>query len=114
MKEIIIGYKRYRLCENAFDMNDKRFMLFKQYLLQTFEQMDKPVFASLYAKFKTNADAGKHSDNIIEMENFRMAIELKQLDFDAYSFCFSLLCLGEGEESDNVDENFHIQKLEIM
>lgn len=114
MKPITIGTKEYRLIENLFDINDERFNVFKQYFLQTLEGMDKPLFAATFSKYIAFVNAGKHSDGIIEWHNFKKAIELKELNYDAYSFCFALLCLNKDEDQKDCSEATQLRKLEEL
>lgn len=114
MKKIKIGKKEYSLCENIFDINDERFNMFKQYFLQVIEKLDKPLFIETFAKYVKYHDAGQHSDGLIEWYNFKKAIDLKQLDYDAYSFCFCLICLNQNEDQRNLSEDYQLEKLKEL
>jgi hypothetical protein len=109
MKKILIGTKEYKLMDSLFDMGDQRFNVFKQHLLQTFESMDKPMFLVSYAKVLDYFNKGQHADGIIELNNFKKAIDLKELNYDAFSFCFCLLILSEGEDMNDTSEFTHIE-----
>ncbi len=52
MKTINIGETEYSLCENMSDIYDSRFMTFKQYLLQSIEKIDKPLFQATMQRWK--------------------------------------------------------------
>ncbi len=109
MKKITIGTKEYKMMDNLFDMGDLRFNVFKQHLLQIFENMDKPMFITTYAKVLDYFNKGQHADGIIELNNFKKAIDLKELNYDAYSFCFCLLIQIEGEDMNDTSEFTQIE-----
>ena len=50
MKETTIGKKKYKRMEGIFDIGDERFLVFKQYMLQSFEDVDKPSFLLMHNK----------------------------------------------------------------
>lgn len=114
MKKITIGKQEYELMQNPFDINDERFVVFKQHLLQVFENLNKPLFAETYSKCISNFNAGQHADTVIELTNFKKAIELKELNYDAYSICFALICLEKGEDQKDCSTSHQIDKLERM
>ncbi len=109
MKKIKIGEKEYKMMDSLFDMGDQRFTVFKQHLLQTFENIDKPLFLVTYAKIMDNFNKGQHADGIIELHNFKKAIDLKDLNYDAYSFCFCLLILTDGEDMNDTSDLTQIE-----
>lgn len=114
MKTITIGKKEYKIIESIFDINDERFTVFKQYLLQVFENLDKPSFVATFQKYVTLSNAGQHAEGLIEWYNFKKAVELQEVNYDAYSFCFALLCLEEGENQRDTSKATHLKKLEEM
>lgn len=114
MKAIKHGKKEFKLIETMFDMNDKRFHEFKKYFLQVIEKMDNTSFAVTLAKYKELYDKGLHSDAFIELYNFNKSIQLKEVDYDAYSFCYCLLCLEEGEDQEVINEEEQLKKLKFL
>jgi hypothetical protein len=104
MKKITIGNKEYKLMESAFDIGDQRFVVFKQYILQVFENIDKPLFLQTYAKCMAFHNKNQHADVVIELNDFKRAMDLKELNYDAYSFCFCLLVLTDGEDMNDTTE----------
>jgi hypothetical protein len=46
-----------------------------------------------------------------EFENYRHAIEYEKYNDDALSKCFALICLEDGEDQTNTDENYLSEKL---
>lgn len=114
MKKVKIGNLEYDRIENMFDINDERFVVFKQYLLQVFESIDKPLFLASYSRYVSFHNSGQHADGLIEWHNFKKAIELKELSYDAYSFCFALLHLEKDEDQRTTSSDFHLRKLEKM
>lgn len=114
MKEIKIGKKEYDLMQTPFDIGDERFNVFKQYILQSFDNIDKPLWKSLFSKCKAHYNSNQHSDIIIEMFNFDKSIEIKDFNYDAYSICFALICLEKGEEQSDFGTDRQLRKLEEM
>lgn len=114
MKTIKIGKEEFQLMQTPFDINDERFVVFKQHFLQVFESIDKPLFAATYSKCMGFHNQGLHSDVVIELTNFKKAIDLKELNYDAYSICFALLCLEKGEDPKELSTAKHLDKLERM
>lgn len=114
MKKINIGNLEYNLIENLFDISDERFTVFKQWLLQVFEQIDRPLFAASFSKYVTYHNAGQHADGLIEWYNFKKGSELRELNYDAYSFCFALLCIAEGENQNDCSKGTQLEKLAAM
>jgi hypothetical protein len=88
--------------------------VFKQYLLQTFEGLDKPLFSSTYGKVTGYFDNGQYADAMIELHNFKKATELAELNYDAISICFALLHLGKDEEQQDVSSDKQELKLHAM
>jgi len=114
MKKLKIGKKEYHLFENLFDISDERFNVFKSYLLQIFENLDNPSFITTFNKYVAFFNNGNHADGLIEWYNFRKAIELKGLNYDAYSMCFALMCMKEGEDQKDFSANIQLEKLKEM
>jgi len=114
MKDITIGKLKYKRIETLFDINDERFNVFKQYLLQTFEGLDKPVFSATYSKVVGYFDKGQYADAMIELHNFKKAIELTEMNYDATSFCFALLTLSPDENQNDISSDFQESKLNAM
>ncbi len=114
MKDVKIGKVIYQKIETLFDINDERFNVFKQYLLQTFERMDKPIFMEAYSRIISYFDKGQHADAIIELHNFKKAVELDEFNYDAYGYCFALLHLEKDEEQHETGTDKQIKKLHNM
>ncbi len=105
---------KYQLMQTPFDIGDKRFVAFKQYFLQTIEGLDKPSFLAEFERYKSLHDQGKHGDALISWHNFKTALELKEQNYDAYSICFCLLLLAEGEDMNDTDTSKQLKKLESL
>lgn len=114
MKNVKIGTKEYRVMETLFDMGDQRFNVFKQHILQAFEDIDKPLFLATYQKVITYFNQGQNADAIIELHNFKKALDLKPFNYDAYSFCFCLMVLNEGEDMNDTTDATQLPKMEDM
>lgn len=114
MKEYKFGKKKFNIIETMFDINDKRFHEFKKYFVQVIEKMDVPAFSETFAKYKNHFDNGRHADGFIEWYNFKKATQLKELDYDAYSFCFALLCLYPDENQQDISEDYQHKKLDYL
>lgn len=114
MKPFKLGKKEYTQIETMFDINDYRFMIFKQYILQTIENIDKPVFLQTYSKYMAYLNAGEHAQGFLEWNNFKKSIELKELNHDAMGICFALLCLEKDEDQQECSKEIQIKKLDEM
>jgi DNA-directed RNA polymerase len=106
--------KEYKRMENLFDIGDERFVVFKQWLLQVFENIDKPSFIEMYSRIVRNFNANDSYKIMVELENFKKSLELKNLNYDAYSFCFALLHLQEGELQSMTGSEYQLKKLAEM
>jgi len=105
----------YNICSDVFDLNDQRHMTFKQYLLQAMEHIDEGLFEASYERFRAAFNKGDYSQGLIEMTNFKVALEQKELlTHDACSMCFSLICLDKDEDQMNIDEGPLQEKLNRM
>lgn len=113
MKKVKIGEKEYNRLENLFDINDERFLIFKQYMLQVFENIDKPNFLVMHNKVIKHFNANDNYKIIIELENFKKALEMRDLDYDAYSVCFALIHLDIEEKEDLNDYDTDKQLLKL-
>lgn len=114
MKTVKFGSEEFQQMETLFDMGDERFNVFRQYLLQVFEKIDKPSFLVTFNNYVRAVNDGRHSDGIVEWYNFKKAQELKDLNYDAYSFCFALLHLEQGEGQRELSSDKQLKKLERM
>lgn len=114
MTTITIGNKEYKLIQSIMDINDERFNVFKQHLLQVFEEMDKASFTRTFEKCIKLHNQGLHAEAIIEWYNFKKATELQTLNYDAYSFCFALLCLDKDEDQRDCSDSTQLKKLDEM
>lgn len=114
MKKVKIGKKEYDQMEDVFDMNDERFYMFKTYILQSIQSLDKPLFLQAYSKIMALMNEGKYSDAIIELYNFKKAIELEEVNFDAYSICFALIHLEKDEDQRDLSQSTQENKLHEM
>jgi hypothetical protein len=114
MKSIKIGSKEYDLMQTPFDIGDERAVIFRQFLNQTFELNDNSLWKTTWARCKAYFNSGQQADGIIELYNFDKAVELKELNYDAYSICFCLITLQKGEEQKDFGLNFQLKKLEEM
>lgn len=111
MKKITIGTKEWLLCEDVYDINDKRFNYFKMYLLKSLEGIDRPLFYESLQKAIDFVNKHKYVEAVAVMQNYGQAIEHDGYNEDALSKCFALICLYENEDQLNVDENFLNDKL---
>lgn len=114
MKFINIGTRTYRLMEDVYDINDKRFNHFKMYLLKSLEGIDRPLFAETHAKATDLMNNHKYLQANGLYENYLRAIELDGYNEDAISKCFALICLDDDEDQVNTDEMLLNKKLETM
>ena len=111
MKQIKIGKADYTLLESVNDINDKRFIVFKMYLLLSLEGIDRPLFRVTMEKAMAHFNHQRYIQAWGEFENYSHAIEYEKYNDDALSKCFALICLEQGEDQANTDDNFLIEKL---
>lgn len=114
MIKINIGEGEYSLMESVEDINDKRFVFFKAYLLKSLEGIDRPLFKATMERATEFFNKQKLVQAIGEFQNYQHAIEYESYNEDALSKCFALICLESGEDQLNVDDNFLQEKLERM
>ena len=100
--------------ESPFDIGDERFTIFKQNFLQVFENLDKASFNLTFAKYISFFNSGNHADALIEWHNFKKSIDLKELNYDAYSYCFALITLSENEDQKDFSSDIQLKKLQQM
>src|SRR5687768_12518789 len=111
MKDVILGGETYQQIETPFEIGDERFNVFKRAFLQISEDMGQPAFQTLYDKLKAHLNAGNQFDAVIELDNFKKSIELKSLNYDAFTYCFSLITLQQGELQKDFDNNYQEKKI---
>jgi hypothetical protein len=114
MKKIKIGDSTYDLLESVVDINDKRFIFFKAYLLKSLEGIDRPLLKATMDKVIEFFNQNRYMQAFGEMQNYQRAIEYEDYNDDALSKCFALICLEEGEDQLNVDDNFLSEKLKRL
>ena len=114
MIKIKIGEAEYRLMESVEDINDKRFLYFKMYLLESLEGIDRPLFKTTMEKATEFFNKSKLLQAMGEFQNYQHSIEYEKYNDDALSKCFALICLEDEEDQLNVDDNFLQEKLERL
>jgi len=81
------------------------------YLLKSLEGIDRPLFSESLQKAIDFTNKHRYVEAIAVMQNYGQAIEKDGYNEDALSKCFALICLYDGEDQLNVDENFLNEKL---
>ena len=114
MKQVKIGNKEYNQIENIFDIGDERFVVFKQHLLQVFESVNSASFLQMHNRVTKYFNANDSYQIIVELENFKKSLELRELNYDAFSFCFALLHMDKEEKQEDFGKDYQLRKLEIM
>lgn len=114
MKEIKIGSEQYSLLESVNDINDKRFIFFKAYLLKSLEGIDRPLFKNTMDRALEFFNQSRYMQAWGEFQNYHRAIEYEDYNDDALSKCFALICIEDGEDQLNIDDNFLAKKLERL
>ena len=112
MKTITIGPKEYEVCVHKDDINFKRFVMFKQYVPMIWEKMDSPLFETYFDRVKTHYDKGEHTQGIIELLNYKAAIDNIKHGHDAWGICFALIVLEKDEDQTQLSESFLRKKLD--
>lgn len=110
--------KYWHLCQNVFDLNDQRFMIFRQYLIQAFEHIDESVFEAVFNEYLQFHNEGRHAEGLIALLNFKKALEMdrnKMLKENPMSMCYALICLrDEDEDQTKVGSEYLSEKLKEM
>lgn len=114
MKTIKIGEIEYDLCENMNDILDSRFMTFKQYLLQSLERIDKPLFEATRQRAIAFLNKQQFYQAFQEFENYGEAIRIQEQNYESTSICFTIICLEKDEDQTKSDLNFFKGKLKKM
>jgi hypothetical protein len=114
MKQVKIGNKEYNQIESIFDIGDERFVVFKQHLLQVFENVNNASFLQMHNRITKYFNANDSYQIIVELENFKKSLELRDLNYDAFSFCFALLHLEKEEKQNDFGGDYQLRKLEEM
>jgi hypothetical protein len=114
MKEIKIGQTDYKLLESVNEINDKRFVFFKMYLLQSLEGIDRPLFKATMERAMDHFNRQRWVQAWGEFENYHHSIEYESYNDDALSKCFALICLEDGDDQLNLDDNYLSDKVERM
>ena len=114
MKKIKISKTEYDLCESGYDINYRRFVMFKQYAPMIWEKMDSPLFEVYFDRVKEYFDRGEHTQGFIELLNYKAAINNLENGHDAWSICFALICLEPGEDQTVLDEATLQKKIKKM
>jgi len=114
MKEMTIGEQTYYLLDSVNEINDKRFTFFKMYLLQSLEGIDRPLFKDTMERAMGHFNKQRWVQAWGEFENYHHSIEYEKYNEDALTKCFALICLEEGEDQLNLDEEFLNKKIAKM
>lgn len=114
MKPFTLNKHTYHLMEDVGDINDKRFNYFKMYLLKSLEGIDRPLFKQTLEQGTEFMNKQKFWQALGVFQNYATSIENDGYNDDALSKCFALICLVDGEDQLNVDENYLNTKLETL
>jgi hypothetical protein len=74
MKQVKIGNKEYNQIESIFDIGDERFVVFKQHLLQVFENVNNASFLQMHNRITKYFNANDSYQIIVELENFKKSL----------------------------------------
>ena len=113
MKTVTLGEKKFEICENEFDINDGRFMVFKQYFKQMQSKEDFPTFFATFEKWKNLLNKGNVTEAAYCWYYYAKMINIPD-SFDAWEYCFALICLNEDEDQTMMkftDENYLKEKV---
>ncbi len=114
MKTVKIGKTEYEQMESPFDIGDERFYVFKQHILKSYEGIDTPSFMVMHNKITKHFNAGDHYKTLVELENFKSALNFGKLNYDSFSFCFALMTMQEGEKMGDFGKDYQETKLKKM
>ena len=114
MKEIEIGEETYQLCKGVEDLYDIRFPLFLSYLRMSVENIDKPLFAMTMEKAEDFMDKKQFMKAWKQFDNYSVAINATEVETTGLSMCFAIICLEEGEDQTDTDEDKLRAKLKRM
>lgn len=114
MKKYKIGKLEYNQIEGGNDINDYRCMIFKNYLLQSFQNINDNIWNTTWERVKVLFNKGLNADAIIELNNFHTSMTLKEVKYDCFSMCFALLNLKEGENQLDCNEQEQLNKIAEM
>lgn len=113
MKKVNFGEKTFEICENEFDINDGRFMVFKQYFKQLQTKEDFPTFLATFEKWKSLINKGNNIEANFCWYDYAKMIYIGD-NYDAMEYCFALICLYENEDQTKTDENYLKEKLNYL
>lgn len=117
MKKIKIGEEQCYVLEGIDEMNYKRSLLFNQWSILVFEEMNHSLYELSMDRIKKYFNEGDHFSVMNEIVNNQFVKRLKEPSIDALGRCFALICLTEDEktkESDPItwDDNFMKEKVD--
>ena len=114
MKDFKLGNTNYKIITSIGEFPNSRKTLLRQYQRQVFEKIENDIFETYFNRVIQKFNTANWMGGVEELYNYRTAIRLKKINFDAFDMMFSLICLEEGEDKFNVDEDFLAKKIERM
>lgn len=114
MKKQQFGEKEFLICENEFDINDGRFMMFKQYFKQLQCKEDYSNFWTTFEKWKALVNKGNKVEADVCWFDYAKMIQIAD-QYDAWEFCFALICNeATDDQTKPTDENFMKEKIDYL
>lgn len=111
MKSYVIGKTKTRICESIEDLNIKRYVAVKQFMITQESGYDLPSLRKIFTDLKDNFDEKKASKMLLTIYEYIISIKHVQEMDDADQMIFALITLDEGEQPDYVDKTHLKEKL---
>lgn len=114
MKKFKTLTKEWNLLDDCSELFRKRLTPLKVFILQAFENDDHPTIDFYDQQFKDNFKKQDWYNLAIAHDNYITSCKKPATIFENFDFAFSMICLREGEDQRNIDDNFHKEKLQEM
>jgi len=117
MEKLTIGKEKLSVLQGIDEMNYRRSVVFNEYSLMVFEEINYSQFALAYDRAIQYHNAGDHYNAMGEFTNYKFKTDLKRPNIDALGRCFAMIVLTEDElknehDPKTWDENHLNEKLE--
>lgn len=112
MKDYKIGNTKVKICESIEDLNIKRHVAVKQYMIMLETGYDAPELRKMFTDMKNEFDNQKPSGMLLCIYEFIVSLKhVEQMD-DADQMIFALITLEKGEEPTVIDKTALKAKLD--
>ena len=114
MKDLTIGNKNYKLCEDVTDFLEFRLPYLQEFILRAFENNDLPIYDVFFNEYKKLSNEGNRYDCDVLVSRLKDSVTKNEPLLNNFHYAFALICLEDNENQLNVDLEYLKEKINIM